>query len=332
MLNSKILSQATMWLAVALMMGCGGSTSVPPNRAVPGTVVAFGTDAPLCDVESFFVTITSASLLPQSGGQSAPLITATAPATVDFARLSNFTNILSIASVTQEGLYNQLQMTLTNPQLTVLNTSANPPTVQNVPVTLTSSTITIPISPALTVTSAGTSAITLNFNLNKSLQVDNSGQVTGTVSPQITAATNTPAESTLGEATALYGVVQSLTMAVSGGSGSFGLALADGTGQTLTILSSSSTVFDGDGVTSFSNLTTGTFVEVDAIVNTSGQIIAQTWMPKSKSPPPARTGLPGKVIALTQDGSGNATAFTLLIDDESPDCSSAPYPAVRLLP
>ena len=80
------------------------------------------------------------SLVPQSGGQLVPLITSTAPATVDFARLADFTNILNTASVTP-GTYNQLQMTLTNPQLIVLNTSTSPPTPQTIAATLTTTSL-----------------------------------------------------------------------------------------------------------------------------------------------------------------------------------------------
>ena len=320
----KLTLRGTIVLTAALAAACGGPNSVPPNRSLPGTVVTFGTDAPLCDVESFSVTITSASLMAENGGQSEPLITSTEPATVDFARLTDFTNILTVASVTQPGLYNQLQMTLTNPQLIVLNTSTSPPAPQNVPVTLTTTTVTVPISPVLTVAAATTSALTMNFNLRSSLQVNTSGQVTGTIDPQITLAANTPAGSVLGEATALYGVVQGLSSSVpSDFTGSFGLTLNDGTGQTLTVLANSSTVFEGDGVTGFSNLTAGTFVEVDAVVNTSGQVVAQIVDAEEQVSATNQTSaFLGKIIALTQDSSGNATAFTLLVDDEVPALAS----------
>ena len=120
------LSVLVIISAAALIVGCGGGPSTPPySSPKAGSVVAFGTDAPVCDVESFVATITSASLVPQSGGTPVALITATAPATVDFARLVDFTNILSTASVAP-GTYSQLQMTLSNPQLIAINTSTSP--------------------------------------------------------------------------------------------------------------------------------------------------------------------------------------------------------------
>jgi hypothetical protein len=272
-------------------------------------------------VESFIATITSASLVPQGGGSAVPLITVTAPATVDFARLVDFTNILNTASVAP-GTYSQLTMTLTNPQLIALNTSVSPPApVPITPVTLTATSFTITISPALVVTSGATTGLTMDLNLRKSLQVNASGQVTGTVDPQITITPNTLSGSTVGEADSLYGLVQSTSTSnlPSGFTGSFTLTVADGTGQTYTILSNGSTVFEGDGITSFSELTANTFVEVDAIFNTSGQIIAQTVDSEEQtSPSSQKAAFLGKVIAVTRDGSGNATAFTLLVNNEVP--------------
>jgi hypothetical protein len=287
---------------------------------VDGSVVTFGTDQPICDVESFIVTITSATLGSQSGGQTATLVSSTSPATVDFARLTDFTNVLSTASITP-GTYDQLQMTVANPQLFAINTSTSPPTSESIPVTLTANTFTIPISPALMVTSSTTTGITMDFNLRKSLQVNGSGQVTGTVDPDITITPNTLSGSTVGEADSLYGIVESTSTSglPTGFTGSFALTVADGTGQTYTILSNSSTVFEGDGVTSFSDLTANTFVEVDAIVNTSGQIIAQTVDSEEQtSPSSQKSAFLGKILSVTRDGSGNATAFTLLVDDEVP--------------
>jgi hypothetical protein len=244
---------------------------------------------------------------------------------VDFARLTDFTNILNTATV-PPGTYNQLQMTLTNPQLIVINNSTSPPTPQPVAANLTATTSMITLSPALVVSSNNTSGLTIDFNLRESLQVGSASQVTGTVDPQITVAVNTNSGSTVGEATALYGIAgtPSTTNLPSGFTGSFPLTLYDGTGQTLTILVNSSSVLEGDGVTSFSNLTEGAFVEVDAIVNTSGQIIAQTIdSEEPASTSSQKSAFLGTVISLTQDSSGNATAFTLLVDDEIPELSSS---------
>jgi hypothetical protein len=162
----------------------------------------------------------------------------------------------------------------------------------------------------------------VDFNLRKSLQVDGNGQVTGTVDPQFTIGATTTSGTTIGEADSLYGIVQatSTTNLPTGFTGSFTLTVADGVGQTYTVLSDSSTVFEGDGVTSFGDLQANTFVEVDAIINTSGQIIAQTVDAEEQaSPSGQKSAFMGRIIGVTRDGSGNATAFTLLVEDEIPN-------------
>ena len=322
--NTILVPLGAAILAAMLMAGCGSNSSSSTTPTTPvqsGSVVAFGTDAPICDVESFMVTISSASLVPQGGGTAVPLITSTAPATVDFARLVDFTNILNTASVSP-GTYSQLQMTLTSPQLVVVNTSVTPPAPAPVTTTLTATNFTLNISPALVVSSSTTSGLSIDFNLRKSVQVDGNGQVTGTVDPQFTVSANTPSGSTVGEATALYGITGTpgTTGLPSGFTGSFPLTVRDGTGQTMTVLVNSSTVFEGDGVTSFGDLQPNTFVEVDATVDTSGDIIAQTVDSEEQvSTADQKSAFLGRIINITRDDSGNATSFTLLVHDEIPD-------------
>jgi len=164
----------------------------------------------------------------------------------------------------------------------------------------------------------------VDFNLRKSVQVDGNGQVTGTVDPQFTVGATTISGTTVGEADSLYGIVQGTSTSglPTGFTGSFTLTVADGTGQTYTVLANSNTVFEGDGVTSFGDIQPNTFVEVDAIVNTSGQIIAQTVDSEEQaSPSGQKSAFMGRIIAVTRDGSGNATAFTLLVEDEIPRLS-----------
>ena len=304
-------------VAALLVVGCGGA---PPPRTPPGSVVVFATDAPLCNVETFTVTITSAGLVPPQGGQ-VPIVTSAAPATVNFGRLEGLTSILNTSSVIA-GTYNQLQISLANPVLVVLNTATNPPTPVSVPVTLTTTSLTgLPINPPLVVSANSSTAVTLDLNLRSSVKVNVNGQVTGTVTPEFAITSSAGAGGALGEADALYGIAgtPSTTGAPSGFTDSFPLTLGDGTGAALTILVNGNTVFEGDGVTNLSGLAASDFVEVDAIANSSGQFVAQTVdaeEPTSLSQ--YQSALLGKVIALTRDGSGNATSVTLLVDDEVP--------------
>jgi len=319
----RLLQMGLLISAVAMIVSCGpngGSSSNPFSPPASGSVMAFGTDAPICDVESFTATITSAALIPQGGGTQVTLISSADPATVDFARLEGFTNILSAASAAP-GTYNQLQLTLATPQMTAIDTTTSPPTAINIPTTLTTPTFTVSINPPLVVTSSATSGLMVDFNLRKYLQVDGTGQVTGTVDPQFTIGATTPSGGIVGEADSLYGLVQSTSTSglPSGFTGSFTLTVADGVGQTYTVLINSDTTIEGDGAMTLGDLQANDFVEVDAVINTSGQIIAQTVdLEEQTSVSNKWSAFLGKIIGVTRDGSGNATSFTLLVDDELP--------------
>jgi len=317
-------------LATVLMVGCGsgmgGGTSATTSGPT-GSLVAFGTDQPSCDVESFMVTISSAALVPQGGGTAVTITPPSQP--VDFASLVDFTNILSLGSVAA-GTYDQLQLTLTSPALTVLNTSTTPPSAQLVTTTFSNGTptdaLTVSINPALTITTGATAGLVVDFNLRKSVQTDpTTGLVTGVVDPQFTLTPSVASAGQLGEADTLYGVVQAVTPTSTDPSftGSFTLQVQGGVGQILTVQVNSTTDFEGDSLTGLSTLTATTFVEVDAIVDTSGNIIAQEVDAEEQVVTTGQhAGFLGKIIGVTRDSSGNATGFNLLVGRETRDMTS----------
>ena len=328
--------------AAVLMVSCGSGTQVStpqPQPATPtGMLVTFGTDQPSCDVQSFMVTIQSASLVQESGG--AP-VTITAPSQpVDFASLVDFTNILSFGSV-NTGTYSQLALTLTSPQLTYLDTSTSPPTAVTMPPCTVSGTsnctsfsngtatdtLNLMFSPPLSITTNGAAGLVLDFDMRDSVQTGSNGLITGVVDPQITITPSVASGTTLGEADSVYGVVQSAPTTTSSNTnfvGSFPLQVQGGVGQTLTIQVTSSTTFQGDGVSGLSGdpalqaLAQETFVEVDAIVDTSGNIIAQEVDAEAQSVTTGQSGgFLGRIIGVTRDNSGNATGFNLLVGHEA---------------
>ena len=326
-------------LATVLMLGCGNGTGVvtttkPNPNALTGSLVTFGTDQPSCDVESFMVTIQSAALVPQDGSAAASITAPSQP--VDFASLVDFTNILTFGSVTT-GIYNQLTLTLASPVLTYLDTTASPPAPKTLP-TCTSSppsnctsfsngaatdTLNLMFSPPLTIATGGTAGLVVDFDMRDSVQTGSNGMITGVVDPQITVSPSVASGTTLGEADTLYGEVVTPTPACttnSGFTGCFSIQTQGGAGQVLTIQVNSSTDFEGDSVTDLAALAPNTFVEVDAIVDTSGNIIAQEVDAEDQVVTTGQhAGFLGKVIGVTYDGSGNATAFNLLVGHEAWD-------------
>ena len=329
-------------LATVLMLGCGSGTGVvtstkPNPNELTGALVTFGTDQPSCDVEAFMVTLQSAALVPQDGSGPVSITAPTQP--VDFASLVDFTNILTFGSVTT-GTYNQLTLTLTSPVLTYLDTTASPPAPKTLPSCTTSvtsnctsfsngtptDTLNLMFSPPLMITTGGTAGLVVDFDMRDSVQTGTNGMITGVVDPQITVSPSVASGTTLGEADTLYGAVVTPTPACttnSGFTGCFSLQTQGGVGQILTIQVNSSTDFEGDSVTDLSTLSAGTFVEVDAIVDTSGNIIAQEVDAEEQVVTTGQhAGFLGKVIGVTRDTSGNATAFNLLVGHEAWDMTS----------
>jgi hypothetical protein len=325
--NMTFLPLGAVILAALLTAACGSNSATSATTPAPqnGSVVAFGTDAPVCDVEAFIVTVNSASLVSSSStGTNATLVASGTPATVDFARLVDFTNIINTASVAP-GTYGSLQVNLGSAQLVYVDVTKTPPAPATMTANITATNpLTIPINPPLVVTSATTSGLTIDFNLRKSVVVDGSGQITGQVDPQFTVSANTNAGSTVGEATALYGITGTPVTTSSNPSftGSFPLTVRDGTGQTLTVQVTSSTTFEGDSTTSLGTLNSGVFVEVDATVDTSGDIIAQT-VDVEEAVSSGKSAFLGRIINVVRDTNtpANATSFTLLVGDEVPDMS-----------
>jgi len=334
-----LLLALAVGLATLMMVGCGSRTapltsSNSDSTGPTGSLITFGTDQPSCDVQSFVVTIQSASLV-QEGGTSVPITPPGQP--VDFASLVDFTNILSIGSVSS-GSYNGLTLTLTNPQLTYLNTSSSPPAPVTLPTCTSGSTsgctsfsdgsstdtVNLMFSPPLLIPTGGTAGLVVDFDMRDSVQTDANGNITGVVDPQINVSPSVASGTTLGEADTLYGVVATASCTTNSGfTGCFSLQVQGGVGQILTIQVNGSTDFEGNGVTSLSTLSPGTFVEVDAIIDTSGDIIAQEVDAEEQVVTTGQQGgFLGKIIGATYDSSGNATGFNLLVGREVSDMTS----------
>ena len=313
-------------LAVLIMLGCSGSNSfspAPTPLAKTGSVVFFGTDAPLCNVVSFEVTITGLRLTPQGGGTPVTVISGANPVTVDFASLVGFATVLRMADI-PVGSYSQVSVTLASPELTVLDVTVRPPAPTALPsTTLTSLSFTLEVNPPLTVADGGVTGLTLDLDLAKSVQTDAQGQVTGVVAPvfQVSQA-SASADRTLGELDSLRGVVKSVTTTSidPAFSGSFVISTRGGTGQDLTLKVNNATLFDG--VTGLSGLTPDTMVDLVAQVNSNGKILAkEVHVLDPVAPTLRRAGFAGLVTWVNRDQAGNALEFDLFNREQHPDVS-----------
>jgi len=308
-----------------LTIGCAGgsSTSVFGGGAGgSGSLVVLGGDAPLCDVLSFQVTVTGLTLTPVSGGTPISVLSSGQSITVDFASLMDFTTVLNLTSA-PPGTYSQITLTLSNPRLTVLDATKSPPAVAAVPATLNSSTIKVDITPNLTLTTTGTAALQVDFDLLKSIATDSKGQATGAVNPVFSASptTVTSATGSLAEIEDLRGVVKSVNTTGSGSfTGSFVVQTPGANGPTRTVNVNGSTAFQG--VSNLGNLLVGDFVEADAFVDSKANIVANLiQVGDMEDPSQSKAGFVGLVTSVTYV-SGNATQLNLFVREEAPDISA----------
>lgn len=309
-------------LASILMIACGGTSSnmTDPSAQSMGSVVVFGTDAPLCNVASLDATITAATLTPTGGGAPVSVLAGGQPEQVDFASLVGFATVLDLSSV-PAGSYSDLTLTLSNPQLMVIDVTQTPPAPVAVTTTLSATTVTVTINPQLNVSAGGAAGLMVDFKMRQSVETDTNGQVTGAINPVFSAAATSATSEDLDD---LHGIVQSVstTSSNSAFTGNFDLQLRAGTGRVFTINVTSSTDFDG--VSGLSALTTGTFVEVDGSVDTSGNIIAQQVEAEDQEDIDSqRAAFIGTVLSVTRDTTGNATQFNLLVLEEHPDAEQS---------
>ncbi|HET7841459.1 MAG TPA: DUF4382 domain-containing protein [Terriglobia bacterium] len=323
-MRKHVLSLGFVGSLLLILTGCGSTTQITNGTnggGLTGSVAIFGTDAPLCDVFSFQVTISGATLTPANGGAPVSVITSANPITVDFARLQDFGNLLQLSSV-PTGTYSQLNLTLSAPQLWVLDVTQSPPApVQVSNVSLTTSRVSITLQPQLMITEGKSSGLMMDFNLQSSVQTDANGQVTGVVDPVFRAGmTMQSTADGVGRADDLHGVVQSVSTTSSNAAftGSFTLQVFGGAGPVFTINTTSTTRFEG--VTGLSGLSQSAFAEVDSHVDTSGNIIADAVEVEDSDPVSTqRAAFLGRVISVTRDLTGAATQFTIVVAEEFPD-------------
>jgi uncharacterized protein DUF4382 len=311
-------------------------SSVGGNSAVPaGTVTMLGGDAPVCDVLSFSVTILGATLTPKGGGAAVPVITSSNTVTEDFAALMDFSTALNLSSVVA-GTYSQITLTLSNPQLVVLNTTTTPASQQSLSTSLTANTLTVDIDPPLTLSASGSAVLNVDFKLRKSIQTDSQGQVTGTVNPVFkVSAKNLSAsdddeeegggDKPQSQDSDLEGIVQSVSTTSSDSSFVGSFMIKNESSSTFTVQVASKTEFDdlSGGLAALAGMTMP-FVEVEAFTDSKGNVVAKDVEVEQQEE--NRAAFRGVIMSATRDVSGNVTEFNLFVRGEDPDESACVPP------
>ncbi len=316
---------------VLATLSCGGGPA--PNILQPtmGSVTLLGGDAPACDVISAPVTISSATLTPAGGGSPVALISSSAPVTVDFASLSDFLTFLTETQV-PTGTYSTLTLQLTIQRLTVINTTVTPPAPVTFSLPSTTFTLTFTLNPAVVVSATAPAVAQIDFNLLQSVQVSSAGQVTGVVNPTVQVSLPTPVVGTgFGEMNDLAGIVQSVSTSPAPGSsfaGSFTIPMPGISGQTLTIQTTGTTLFDN--ASRLGGLVPGkSFVEVDAFLDSNGNVVAvEVDAEAEENPSLSEAAFEGVVTSVSQNSSGTPTQLTVYVRQLEPALSGVTVPGL----
>jgi len=307
-------------LGLSIEIGCSGpgAGSRVPITAAPATVAIFGGDTPYCGAISFTLTVTGLTLTPQSGSSPVSILPSGTALTVDFASLMDFATMLSRASV-PAGIYSSLGITLSNPQLTYLDTSTTPPTFKTIAPFMSSLNVNLDFTPALTIASGSTLALELDFNLLNSLTAgaNNEFTVTPTFSAGQAAASGSGDFAQFDD---LSGLVQSVSTSSSNPAYAGSFTLSSPNAQTFTVYTNNSTSFAG--VSGLGSLTAGTFVEMSAVLDSSANIVANNVVAEAQENAASGEAAFSGLIASVTRQSGNAAQFSLLVQQESPSVTS----------
>lgn len=181
------LGTAPLLLAIVLLAGCG-LTSNPSNTnkasTTTGGAFVIGTDAPVASVVSFTTTIQSIDAI-NASGNSVSLLSGTPQ--VDWARYNGLQTMLDMNDV-PAGTYDKIAITFATspaPSIGYLQTGSGAPSIQTMNATFTSTTVTQTLANPLVVATTGPVGIHVDFRLDKSIETDSNGNVTGQVNPTL---------------------------------------------------------------------------------------------------------------------------------------------------
>jgi hypothetical protein len=297
-------STAAVLLATIALVGCASNSSNSASSgAQPANVFVTGEDAPLSSVVSFQLTINSITL---NGQNNSPQVIST-PTTVDFARLLGLRSPLAFNSVPAD-TYSSATFVLATPIISYVDMTQNPPALNTITGTLAQSpaTLTVNFPTPMVVGSNGLAGLKVELDIRQSLPVNGAGQVTGVVNPVLYIKA-TKASDPDGQITDLMGGLASVNAAGNS------FVMQGPYGRQLTIDVNSSTQFNSGW--SINNLATPAFVGVQGAFQADGSLMA-TGVEVITT---ARSFLSGRVLAVANNGSGQAQQITMWVGETGAD-------------
>jgi len=293
--------------ALSMMgLGCGSSnsTSSQGSNPQPASVFMTGEDAPLASVVGFKVTLNSVTLNGQDGSTATVIST---PVTVDFARLLGLRSPLAFTSVPAD-TYISATFVLANPAISYVDMTQNPPALNTINGTLPQSPYTLKVNfpQPMVVSSNGLAGLKMEMDIRQSVAVDGSGQITGVVNPVIHVKATKPSDPD-GQVTDLMGGLASVNAAGNS------FVIQGPYGHQLTVNVNGSTQFNSGW--SINNLATPAIVAVQGAFQADGSLMASSVEVISA----AQSFLSGRVLAVTNNPSGQAQQITMWVGETGAD-------------
>lgn len=294
---------AALFAVLIVTVGCGGGGETSPGVSGTSLHINVG-DAPVDRIVDFEITVNSVVLTNSSGGMVTVL---SSPTRIELTHLAGTVEPLSLMTV-PPGTYTSATINVSNPEVEFVNDAGQ---VVEATVTLTSGTATVNFNPAITIGSMPT-ALNFDFNLATSVTL-NTANNTATVTPMFTASTAAVAaenqqDDENGETEDINGTVTNVSPP------SFTISVQQ-TSQSLTFATNSSTQFEG--VSGVGALTAGMIVEVDAVTQPDGSLLAKKVEVEENN----GMELGGLVTSVTGTP---ATQFQLVVQDEQSSSSTMP--------
>lgn len=296
---------------VALTSCSGGSTakSTPIANAQSAVVTVNVGDSLDDRVAALEVTIASISLMNDSG-TAVPVLTS--PVQIELRHLAGTFHPISLSSV-PAGTYTQASVQLSAAEINVLDPATGHLIEKNLPVPISPITIKL-ASPLVLTTQAAT--VNLDFNLASSVSIDAAGNIT--FAPTIIATTGMVRLDNNNENEVEEGEIEEVVGAVTDVSNpSFTIMLGQGP-QKLTFVTNNSTEFKNVG--SLSAVTKGTIVEVHAVTQTDGTLLATKVEVEVEDENEQEAEAEGLVVNTT---GSPVTQFAVLVRDRSGDSSKS---------
>jgi uncharacterized protein DUF5666 len=251
-------------LAIALvlsMAACGGNNSA--TTAGPTNATINTGDGTLDSLLKFEMTVSSLTLT-GSGGTATTGNLLSKTAEVEFVHQAGSFEPLALVNI-PPGTYSGASMTVSNPEVVVLN-NAVPPAPVKIPATLTSPSVAITFTAPITVTSTSSTVINFDMDLAGSITLSGTPPTSATVTPKFNVTTTTANNSgeDSGEIDDVHGSVTAINAP--------NFTIQNGS-STITFATDSTTQFT-DGITALSGLKVGDVVEVDATTKADGTKLA----------------------------------------------------------